>query len=481
MFSKKICNLALTNEIADELFPNITGDNLGEDNTFLATLRAILGTRLKEDNFVRLKCRLTNHEKYSFDGLGDRELAALLSEEIMPNTIFICGFNGTEDGISASFEKIENSFIKINKGFKEVNDLRVFLGKYMNVRVYINEEIMSAAIFVGNLDIRTWHLLQSVIPRFVPWFFEDSPLGEEERNLLKSLKNRYASRYEALIETFTDKYDFRNKKIERLLNGFESSVRKSRLQIIEHAIVQKENEIDVNVNMYRDLIEVREDLLTQRAGLKQQIIEADNDSEIIDYFICNHHLDPIIVSGYSLGFIVSCYLENFDPDMYERISNNSNSYIYSGYGVTNETFISCEARKLFLDTIFSSEPLLKIKMCAYYVIDLRGEVITQSGYDFPIKYKDRMPNPHLQYYACLGNHKCLIEERLRNGDVVGAVEQCVSSAKSVNIGEDVTLCRFLSGIFSNHCEKIVELPDGTSCTPTEAYDWLNSQKNVQED
>ncbi len=279
-----------------------------------------------------------------------------------------------------------------------------------------------------------------------------------------------------MIEAFAQQYDFRGKKIEKLLGGFESSAKRTRLRTVESNLNHTEAEIDRCVQQYRQKLQTREQQMLEIAGLKYQIEHIANDSEIMEYFRCNKHLNPIGVDSSSLEFIADGYLENFDLDMYERISENYDGYMYDDYDVSNSAFESVYTRKKFMDAIFSDEPLLKIKVCGYYRIDLSGYVETIAGYTYPVEYSDMMPNMHLQRHHCLGNQKPLIEAALRNGDYIGAIEQCVCSAQSINVGESATFPSVLKALFASGAKKIIELPDGTSVSPTEALRWLEAQE-----
>lgn len=481
MFNKEIYALTLTSDIANEIFPNICGDGYNGDNTFLATLRALLAPRMKEEDFVNLNVKVRADRESTVKGMSDDSFVSEVAYGIGNNTILICGLNGTASAISVSMQKIGNAFLKNFDGYEELKDLRVFTQKQADIRFYINREIRSTAIFVGAMNTRIWHFIQSLISRLTPWYFEDNPLEEKERALVTSLTQKYAPSYELLIKEFAELYDFRSRKIQKMLGDFETSAKRRQLNTVESSLNNKEVSIDRNVNQYLELIREREQLLIQKAGLIQMINEGRNNSEIADYFICNKHLEPVSTEESRLKFIVRCYLENFDPDMYERISENFRGYMYTEYNVTCDTFIPNEARKKLLDAIFSDEPLLKVKMCAYYNIDLQGSVSSSSGYGYPDEYKDCIPNPHLQRHNCLGNHKRYIEECLRSGNNIGAIEQCISSAKSINVGESATFPSFLYALFSSACKNVIELPDGTSCTPKEAYEWLIKQESASEE
>ena len=54
MFAKELDSLSLASDIADELFPNITGAMYGRDQTFIATLRALLHSRMIPEDRVRM-------------------------------------------------------------------------------------------------------------------------------------------------------------------------------------------------------------------------------------------------------------------------------------------------------------------------------------------------------------------------------------------------------------------------------------------
>ena len=55
MFSKEITGLTLTNEIASTVFPNIGGDKFRNDESFVATLRALLYSRVPKEESITLR------------------------------------------------------------------------------------------------------------------------------------------------------------------------------------------------------------------------------------------------------------------------------------------------------------------------------------------------------------------------------------------------------------------------------------------
>lgn len=475
MFNKILNELTLASDIAGDISPicKINGDLFDSDHSFISTLRAIVAPRMSETDTLNLRITKIEERATTLKELSEKDSIEVLSNGIEENTLSICGFFGTENNVSTSIKIIDKSFKKIYPEFKELKDLREFVSAQSDMRFYINEKTKNTIIFVASLDMRLYHYIQSFTSRILPWYFEERPLEDCERELVKSLIIKSSTRYERLIEEFAAKYDFRSKKIERMLGGFEKESNKKRLQTIRSDVSAVERSVDENVARYRDLIRKREQLLIEQAGILSIINNDNNGSELVEYFMCNKNIHPINTYEDTLSFIVSCTLENFDIEMYERISSNFGGYFYEDYDVTNDVFIPAETRKRFMDAIFCDEPLLKVKMCGFYTIALSGWVDTESYYNYPREFADRVPNPHLNRHHCLGNQKPLIERYLRDGDKIGAVEQCVCSAQSINVGESATFPYLLKELFSSNCADVMLLPDGTSCTPTEALKWLD--------
>ena len=98
------------------------------------------------------------------------------------------------------------------------------------------------------------------------------------------------------------------------------------------------------------------------------------------------------------------------------------------------------------------------------------------GYNFPASCKNEVPNPHLQYHACLGDNARYIREPLRRGDIVTAIEQCIASAGSVNIDEGVSVGPFVRDILKSNIAPF-ELPDGRRVNAAKALEWIEQERS----
>lgn len=468
MFGKVITKTPFVLDSAEDFFPSVRGASFSGDVSFVSTLRALMIERPGSSSMVCVK------DAYSAN-FSQLLGSVIFSPDFSNDSVVVVKLRGHK-----LISEIDTRFADAHPEFRELADLKRFVASYMTARFYINEESHKTIIFVEDLDVRRWHLLQALIPRYFPWIFQDSPLSDEERKLLLSLTHKYSNDYERIITDFGDKIDYRSLNIQKYLENFEQNSNLALARECEARVEECMNRMREILDQYDSWLRLKEEAKVKLYGYTAlaQACEEKN-SELTDYFKCNKSLIPVYSHDTSFSFVVNTYLESYDPEMYEVYSKNPTSHLYEGYRHPEE-FQERDNIKLFLDAIFSEEPLLKVRTCAYFEIDIRGEVDSRSDYSFPPQCRDRIPNPHLQYFDCLGNYHRHILECLNEGNVVGAVEQCVASAKSVNIAEGVTMKRFLMELMGRR-DNVIELPDGSLTTAVNALAWLKKNQNNEEE
>jgi len=482
MFNKKIRETPLVRGIANEFF-KIQGDYFNDDRSFLATLRALLHRR-SHDAAINLSIR-------TFNALGYKELtdANVIFHHLSPdpfnaNTLVIRSILGTEEDIENIFrlyDDPDSGFVKVYPAFSEAKDLRLFVQKRgkLNARFYISEESKKTLILCDGLSLSGCHLIQSLTPRLFPWFFSEVPLDETEISLLDSLTYRSAAEYERILAVLADRIDFRKYTIKRIVGDFDKIGRQEELEQTKAEIRRYQNELNSLRERYQRYITELDNLNIRLTGQEMAIETASDGSELVDYFTCNRNLMPVLTRDRRLEFTVKTFFEFFDAEQYRTYIRKTASFLYTGYDYLPQ-FQDLEVRRKMLDAIFSDEPILKVKMCSNYVIDLRGSCSAHEYYNYGDDFIDYVPNPHIQRYACLGNYKPYINRAIRDGNLIAAIEQCVASAKSLNFAEGHTVRYFLNDVFtSNH--NIIQLPDGRDVTPVAALEYLNSLEEKKEE
>lgn len=475
MFKTTISNTLLTSDAAQVFFPNINGDKFQNDSTFLATLRALLAPRITEEDHINLRFTTTNLRYSDIGGKSMAKIMELIRNElpIEPETgmFVVHSIRGDEDGNKLCFKAIGDQFLAKNEGYVRLEKMTVFFEKSFPVACFINESSKNVVFFVESMDIRKMHYLQTAILPAMPWYFDPKVgVSEEEMNLVRALREKNADAYEAAIKVFASKYDFRSARVRQLLAGFETRFERIERDRIKTQITQKDRDITSYNDAIGDLLRQRNELCTKLLGLELKVEQGGEASEIMDYFLCNTRLTLESVNDNNMTFCASDYMSYFDKDMADRMIKNDNSYLYRGH----DTLTKPKMRKFWTE-LFIKETI-KIRFCAAYSFAMGGNVSPITEYNFPPELSECTPNPHIDRFHCMGNYSRTINTLLQENNYIGALEQCIASCKSLNLGDSAVMQEFVSRIYGGRYGKCVELPDGTYVDVKGAIKWIEEQE-----
>lgn len=481
MFRQTIALTPLTTDAANSYFSNITGDKWDNDNSFLATLRALVAPRIKEEDSIRLKFGRTNYDKSTVVGNNAREVVSAICRNYnltdSNGLVVIHSFYNDHDSNMANFDVINSTFASMYEGYHRLDKVKEFYRKSFCVECYINPEKKNAILFVDCLDQKKLHYLQVSILAFLPWYFKpEEGLSELEMELIYSLRETTSEKYEACLLRVAEQYDFRTARIRQLLSGFETRYEKLECDRVAASISDYDDNINHLNNEIGNLLHRRNEACIRLLGLERKIAEGGEDSEIMEYFLCNNRLVLENVTDTDMYFAVKDYLTYFDSEMAERAINNMRSFVYDG-GSRHGT--SAEKMKKLMTEIFVKEnPRLRIKVCAAYRFALEGNVSPCGHHDFSFEFADCIPNTHIDAFNCMGNYSRTINNLLMDRNYIGAIEQCIASCKSLNWGDSPVMGEFMCAMwgtngYNNRC---IELPDGRIVKPAEAIEWLELQE-----
>lgn len=494
MFTKCITSLTLASGIADGMFGNIIAPRYMDDVSFVATLRALMHNRVPDGGQIVLTFTKSNYGAHTIENASGQDcVSAFLSGgRIVRGTsgcLHIHSFEGDSEGNDACFKKLDSgAVIEYLNWLKPADDMNHFFEqRKIKARFYLSEERNSALIFIEGMTMRKWHLLQSMVPRYFPGYFAEKPLEGKELKLIKSLTNRYAPEYEELIEEAAKQFDFRTEMIRSNLKGFESGFHKIALRETRNEIDRYRERIRELERQFSNYYQNMDELTTRELGLVEKIktVDDNEDSELMEYFLCNKGLDIVEVRDGTIQFIVKTVISSFDPDMFDSVIHRKESFFYrhyeTGRSYGNPELTDDRIKKLML-AIFRDETL-KLRVCAAYWLDFKhGEYRGLSGYSYPDDVlKDHTPNQHIQHYACLGNNRAVVADAMVRRDYVSAVSACCSSASNINLTESNTGTFFMQKICDPAVGRIIQMPDGTTMTPVDAVKWLEEQEKAKEE
>ena len=122
MFSKEISGLTLTNGIASTLFQNITGNKFRSDESFVATLRALLHSRVPKEESVTLQYSSTDYSAGQLSDSAPRDcVRAFIRDTNITygenGILLIHSFEGrSEEDNTACFKVLDEGVPKAVKG-----------------------------------------------------------------------------------------------------------------------------------------------------------------------------------------------------------------------------------------------------------------------------------------------------------------------------------------------------------------------------
>lgn len=481
MFKNAIQDTPLTTMAADDYFPNVIGSSYCGDVSLVATLRALIAPRMSKDD--RLIVRF-GQSSYNAAVVSSAPVNRMLEQICCDYPLrdegymFIHSFasNKQENNI-ACMELVRRQFCESYPTWQQFPDITEVMKSVVNVLCFVNPETRSTILFVEKLNLQNLHFLQAAIIGVVPWYYqlgtEISPL---EKELMQSFLEKTSDKYLACLAKFVELFDFEALRLKRLLTGFETRQMRNQLQQVERNLSNKRRDFDSYNNALASILADIDSLCVQQMGLDEKIRRTDENSELLEYFLCNRNVVLERVDGDKLYFYVKGYATFYDEEAVRGCLRNPYSFVYS---YTHDGLTNAQIKKL-ITAVFIDEKI-KLRLCAAYTLDTVRGINPNSYHNFGQDAESYMPNPHINRYSCMGNYSSTINRLIKDKDFIGAVAQTVASAQSLNWADSIVMKEFFRMVTGNpdvhdnhNCA--FELPDGSVVKPVDAIRWLEQQE-----
>lgn len=445
---------------ADPLFIGVEADLYFEgrvegrgDPTFLSILRALLHSRIGEDEVSFNTSRIGTWDETIFSG-----------KNVINHVDFVFS-----DSPTKAFNA-KNLSCRCGE-WRCVNKIQLFMSQFapdLSASCYINYDLKSALFFLHGVWKPVYsYQLGSVIPAALPWYFKNSPLTQPEKDFLGNLSGKNGFEEERILEFMDDLYvqlDIGGKYLRESLIGIGSVKARKELDSCEKSLAHNYDRFLRAKNEFSEAIRQRESLQQDILKWEGVIAGKGNDDEFLDYFSHNKSLVLDNVSGSSICFMVKTKANYYDKDELERLFQNPNSYL----------FAFSQDILMLVKAIFIEE-VLHLNLCTLFRIVVGSSAEALLNAEFPRRFSNYLPNPHLNIYGCLGGYELIISDLLVTGDDIGVIETCVAASGSLTWGDSICMRAMLTE-FSITNRTCIELPDGSMKTPMNAIDWLKEQE-----
>lgn len=342
-----------------------------------------------------------------------------------------------------------------------------------------HEEKNFGVIFINSRDNRYYHLLISFLSLLLPNLFKERPLEDKDYNIIKALSKNEKSQFVEQIQEAIKEYlpEFRRMMLGTLIKAMHENKIRSAYEDTEryrNAIRDYEDRLAETVRELKQAIVIYE-------GLKITEHMEKPEEELVEYMAKNPDIHNLTIRDNTLYFTVATLLNNYNEQAWQTFKERG--YIYDGEYSARllDAFRVEDNRKLLLDSIFSETPEFAIKIAGNYQLNMYEQrLYCSSDYNYeeadPV-FKDCLPNPHIKLFACLGGYKERVNQAIRTGNLVSAIELCCASAGSVNLDEtEQTFRPFLGWLLSSQ-KKCLHRRDGVDMTPEEALVYLSEKEN----
>lgn len=482
MFSQKIEHTPFTTGNANEFFENVVREiNHGADDSLLSTLRALLPQRIGT-NTLRIQYSTSKYSASDVSNTTLKHLAVYMLGENpseYKDRLYIHGINGEAPDRNANLKLIKARFARTFSGFERVQKVTDFFRKSFEVVCYVNPQSRTTVLFIDKITVRKFHAVQSAIFACLPWYFDPAQgVSQDELDLILSLQEKTEEKYMEILNRMFEKIDIRSSIIRKRLKGFEARGNERRIAELKSNIESDNGSIDSYLRQIAEVVSRRNERMLNLNALIE--MTKNSPDEIMEYFLCNKNLDLENTSGSTIEFTVRGQLVYYNEELAKKTINKETSFIYSynrGAGISNEDW------KMLMLAIFVDQ-VLHIQACGTFKLKTDGYVSAVSGRDYnKTIYADYIPNPHLWGYHCLGTHSAAIAECINEGNMVGAVEQCVASNATINFADSTVMNTFmqcLAGRNDSVNHKCIQLPDGSVVEAKQAIEWLHAQNKEGE-
>lgn len=484
MFKEEIRSTALTTTAANNVFRGrIDASQFRGDVSMAAMARILFDQRLGDGEQISIETPDKIHS------VGNIALAVSdYGSALKPGKLYILNVNARREE-SGSWK----SSVKANipKDLYLMDDLEKWFEMSKIQAVVLTDRPHDPAVkkspvdntktlvVMENMNTIRWHLIASLLPRLLgKWFMEKPRTEFEVKNILCGIVGDSPDTFLEAVSQHAKELDFRSETIRKMLGDFEGRLERKRIEELKERSASIEGAISNHSEAIGQLLEEKETVLAEIFGY--QVMGKKSEPITMNYFLANKNLFLQRVTDRSIEFYSIAWLSNWDPDKADATFGQNHCSAWLKYnrdfGISNE-----DAKRLYRAIFLTEEA--KVRLWSHYKLNISGGnplIVESSGPCSDIE--NALPNPHHRYNTCMGDNRRYVNECIIHGDVVGAVEQCISATAGINLMEHVSYGYFTKDIFDPSFGKVIFINElDKFVTTEEAIQWLKEKDGKTEE
>lgn len=378
----------------------------------------------------------------------------------------------TPDNSLFIFEDSFSAGTPIPEPFQELRDVGLYLStEKCPATVFIDETahrciVCSPNSYRSNFQAR----MTCVLSRLVPWLFEGG-LTDIDRKLIYAIDKDDQMAYNETMAQIIAELNLRELKIRAALAGFENKGKEVRAKSLERAVESARTDLYRIMRQYNDKNADLTNLMRELSAFRCHLEDSGDSNELMNFFLSAKTLELVKVEGMDIHFVVKTYLTQYDEDYFYDLVDNKDTFMYDD---VCEDYAVDDFEKL-MRAIFETNEI-KCRVFACFKISNYSEFNVTHAYG-SVDVSSYLPHPHLDRYTCDGDNGRIIQQRLMEQDVIGAIEQCISATSNINFYDSTVVSSFVrEDLCADNNYRFLELPDGSLVNPSEAIDWLRTKE-----
>lgn len=233
-------------------------------------------------------------------------------------------------------------------------------------------------------------------------------------------------------------YDnIRNQRLAKMISGMREASYKAKKEEVQEQLLFIQREFENIEAKIHKLEQQRQDLTFTLCGIEHAKENDEDVQAVADYITNNKQISVTCVTETRLRFCVRTYLDMFVEDDAEKFAERNPEY-----------------KCLFGE---DQQGRYRLRTYAYFDMDNFGHITPCTGErltDWGI------PNPHLNYFACLGGFREMLVRAAQDRDIVKTMELCAAVTRNMNFLDSACMSKLVADLRNTKNDKVIEDRDG---------------------